>query len=157
MSKLGKREVWPKIKPAINHGKPVYVVDARIAGKGERRFFETKDEAEGWASVQRVRRKNQGDRAFDDSELSVYGLSVADAVKFHAHLAKRWEALALLVFSGNESLHGWYPCAGVDEERVIAFLRYACRLGADHALSSAQPPDILNAIQQIRLTRGQLI
>jgi hypothetical protein len=75
----------------------------------------------------------------------------------HAHLAKRWEALALLVFSGNESLHRWYPCAGVDEERVIAFLRYACRLGADHALSSAQTPDILNAIQQIRLTRGQLI
>jgi hypothetical protein len=54
----------------------------------------------------------------------------------HAHLAERWKALALLVFSGNESLHGWSPCAGVDEERVIAFLRYACRLGADHALSS---------------------
>jgi hypothetical protein len=34
-------------------------VDARIAGKGERRFVETKDEAEGWASVQRVRRRTK--------------------------------------------------------------------------------------------------
>ncbi len=54
----------------------------------------------------------------------------------HAHLAELWKAIALLVFSGNESLHAWFPCAGVPEERVIAFLRYACRLGADHALSS---------------------
>lgn len=59
ISKLGKREVWPKIKPAINHGKPVYVVDARIAGTGERRFFQIKAEAEGWAQLQRVRRKNE--------------------------------------------------------------------------------------------------
>ena len=51
----------------------------------------------------------------------------------HADLAERWGALALLVYSGNESLHGWYRCSGVDEEKVIGFLRDACRLGADHA------------------------
>ena len=54
----------------------------------------------------------------------------------HAHLAKEYAPLALLVYSGNQSLHGWYPCAGVDEEQVLEFLRYACRLGADHYLSS---------------------
>lgn len=58
------------------------LVDARIGGKGERRFFETKKEAEGWAQLQRVKRQNQGGQAFDDRELSVYGLSVADAIRF---------------------------------------------------------------------------
>jgi hypothetical protein len=40
------------------------------------------------------------------------------------------------VYSGNQSLHGWYPCAGVDEEQVLEFLRYACRVGADHSLQT---------------------
>ena len=46
------------------------------------RFFPTRQEAEGWAQVQRVRRQNQGDRVFDDKELAVFGLTVADAIKF---------------------------------------------------------------------------
>jgi integrase len=91
---MSKRREWPKIKPAINHGKPVYVVDARIAGKGERRFFPTRQEAEGWALAQRVQRKNQGDSAFDNSELAVFGLSVADAVKFTLDYYRRRAASA---------------------------------------------------------------
>lgn len=55
----------------------------------------------------------------------------------HAHLTTEYAPLVMLVFSGHRSLHGWYPCVGVDEERVLALLRYACRLGADHCLSAA--------------------
>jgi hypothetical protein len=33
--KLEKREPWPRIKRADNHGNAVFVVDARIKGKGE--------------------------------------------------------------------------------------------------------------------------
>ena len=84
---------------------------------------------------------------FDRERIDAAGkLSVSELLDLqsalHAHLAhrwnqtQRWKATTLLVFSGNESLHGWYHCEGLDEERVIAFLRYACRLGADHALSS---------------------
>ena len=54
----------------------------------------------------------------------------------HAHLEAEHAPLALLVYSGNESLHGWYPTLGADESKALAFLRYACRLGADHMLSS---------------------
>jgi hypothetical protein len=54
----------------------------------------------------------------------------------HAHLEAEYAPLCLLVYSGNESLHGWYPCVGADEKRAAAFLRYACRLGADHSLSA---------------------
>jgi hypothetical protein len=54
----------------------------------------------------------------------------------HAHLEAERAPLELLVYSGHVSLHGWYPCLGIDECKVLAFLRYACRLGADHCLSA---------------------
>ena len=60
----------------------------------------------------------------------------AGAVDEHAalllHLAQR-TPLALVVFSGSKSLHGWFYCAGVAEERVVRFFRYAVSLGADRA------------------------
>src|SRR5207248_4956761 len=40
------------------------------------------------------------------------------------HLAER-APLAIVVFSGLKSLHGWFYCAGVAEERVSRFFRYA--------------------------------
>jgi integrase len=92
MNKPKKREPWPRVRKTLNHGTPTFTVDARIAGKGERRFFPTRQEAEGWAQAQRVRRQNQGDRAFDDSELAVYGLSVTDAVKFALDYYRRQSA-----------------------------------------------------------------
>ena len=45
-----KREPWPQIKKVINHGKLVYLCDARIKGRGERKFFDTKKEAVSWGS-----------------------------------------------------------------------------------------------------------
>jgi hypothetical protein len=48
------------------------------------------------------------------------------------HLAAR-RPLALVVFSGSKSLHGWFYCAGVVEEKVSRFFRYAVSLGADRA------------------------
>jgi integrase len=76
------KKTWPKTKKTTNHGKPSFLVDARIAGKGERRFFSTRAEADTWAQLQRVRRQNQGGAAFDDSELAKFGLTIADAIRF---------------------------------------------------------------------------
>jgi integrase len=90
---MNKKRDWPKIKKCLNHGKPVYVVDARIKGQGERKFFDTLKEAEGWQQIQRVRRQNEGGRAFDDRELAVYGWNIQDAVKFAlAHLRQQAES-----------------------------------------------------------------
>jgi hypothetical protein len=50
-----------------------------------------------------------------------------------SHLA-RFAPLVLAVHSGNKSLHGWFFCAGLPEEEVNVFMRYAVSLGADHAL-----------------------
>jgi len=46
------------------------------------------------------------------------------------HLAEK-APLALAVYSGNKSLHGWFYCAGVAEEKVSRFFQYAVLLGAD--------------------------
>ena len=48
------------------------------------------------------------------------------------HLAEK-APLTLAVYSGGKSLHGWFYCAGVPEEKVWRFFRYAVSLGADRA------------------------
>jgi hypothetical protein len=48
------------------------------------------------------------------------------------HLAQM-APLALVVYSGGKSLHGWFYCAGVAEENISRFYRYAAALGADRA------------------------
>jgi hypothetical protein len=48
------------------------------------------------------------------------------------HLAGK-APLALAVYSGGKSLHGWFYCAGIAEEKVSRFFRYAVSLGADRA------------------------
>ncbi len=49
-----------------------------------------------------------------------------------AHLAHR-APLALAVFSGSKSIHGWFFCAGQTEERLRSFMNHAVSLGADRA------------------------
>lgn len=48
------------------------------------------------------------------------------------HLAEK-APLALVVYSGGKSLHGWFYCSGVPGEKVAPFFRYAILLGADPA------------------------
>ena len=48
------------------------------------------------------------------------------------HLAEK-VPLALAVHSGGKSLHGWFYCAGVPEQKVRGFFNYAVSLGADRA------------------------
>jgi hypothetical protein len=48
------------------------------------------------------------------------------------HLAEK-VPLTLAVHSGGKSLHGWFYCAGVPEEKVRGFFNYAVSLGADQA------------------------
>jgi hypothetical protein len=67
------------------------MVDARIGGRGERRFFATKA-LEEWAQRQRVKRQNEGDGAFDEQELSVFGWSSKDAISFALNHLRRSRA-----------------------------------------------------------------
>ncbi len=51
------------------------------------------------------------------------------------HLQK-FVPMAMAVFSGNSSIHGWFPCTDLTEGDVIKFQTYARKLGADSALFS---------------------
>ena len=76
------KKSWPKITRTENHGKISFVVDARIAGKGERKFFATRVQAEGYASSARTRRLNEGESVFNDEDLARHGWTVAMAIRF---------------------------------------------------------------------------
>ncbi len=59
-----------------------------------------------------------------------------DSGSFDQHAAvlnhlKNFLPLALVVFSGGKSLHGWFPCKGLPEDKAREFFDYALALGAD--------------------------
>ena len=93
-SRNDKTNAWPFVRWIERRNR--WQVDARTKNGGERRFFETKAEATGFAAACLIKRTNQGSSAFDDSELAVYGLSVADAVKFTIDHYRRKAASAPL-------------------------------------------------------------
>lgn len=55
-----KRSTWPRVRHIEGRPKP-WLVDARIAGKGERFFYATATEADTKADALRIGRKNEGD------------------------------------------------------------------------------------------------
>jgi hypothetical protein len=66
-------------------------------------------------------------------ELASQGRDVRDlCAALLLHLAEK-APLALVVDSGGKSLHGWFYCVGVPEERVSRTFQYSVSLGADHA------------------------
>ena len=71
---------------------------------------------------------NTGPRRFLVTEFDSGGLDQHAALLWH--LAKL-APLALVIFSGSKSLHGWYPCHDQSEETLLKFMRYATSLGAD--------------------------
>jgi hypothetical protein len=65
--------------------------------------------------------------------LSTEGRDVRDlCAALLLHLAEK-APLALVVHSGRKSLHGWFTCAHVSEEKVWRFFSDAVSLGADRA------------------------
>lgn len=71
---------------------------------------------------------NTGPRRFLVIEFDGGEADTQAAVLWHL---SRMAPLAMVVFSGGESLHGWFACAGEDEEKLHKFMRYAVLLGAD--------------------------
>jgi hypothetical protein len=59
--------------------------------------------------------------------------SVDDDAALLLYLAETKGPLALVVHSGNKSLHGWFACHGQTEERLRRFMERVVSLGADPA------------------------
>jgi hypothetical protein len=48
------------------------------------------------------------------------------------HLAEN-APLALAVYSGSKSIHGWFACQGEPEDKLFRFMHYAVAIGADRS------------------------
>jgi hypothetical protein len=67
------------------------------------------------------------------SKLGAQGRDIPDlSAALLLHLAEL-APLALAVYSGGKSLHGWFYCAGVAKENLSRLCCYAGALGADPA------------------------
>ena len=78
--------------------------------------------------------------------------TLAEQAALHWHLreaavAAGWPRLALCVFSGGKSLHGWYGRVAGAEDAARELMAYAVSLGAD--------PATWNRCQLVRLPGGQ--
>jgi hypothetical protein len=71
---------------------------------------------------------NTGPRRFLVIEFDGGAADTHAAVLWHL---SRLAPLALVVHSAGKSLHGWFACAGQDEDKLRKFMRYAVVLGAD--------------------------
>jgi len=58
--------------------------------------------------------------------------TIDEQVAVLLHLAER-APLAVVVHSGNKSIHGWFYCADQPEQKLRCFMQYAVSLGADQA------------------------
>lgn len=80
--------MYPKSSANAN-GSIGWMVDARTTNGGERRTFQTRDDAETFATQCRTRREGEGSAAFGNDDLARYGKTVSDAIAFYlAHLRR---------------------------------------------------------------------
>jgi hypothetical protein len=95
-----------------------------LSNIGPRRFLIVEFDFDGRNSVEAARLIGK---------LETEGRDVRDlCAALLLHLGEK-APLALVVHSGGKSLHGWFYCADVPEEKVWRFFRYAVLLGADQA------------------------
>lgn len=65
--------------------------------------------------------------------LSKLNISILDMCANLLLRLNRIRPMTLAVFSGGKSIHGWFPCAGLDESKVKVFHDFAIVRGADPA------------------------
>ncbi|HET9376398.1 MAG TPA: hypothetical protein VFO40_15600 [Chthoniobacterales bacterium] len=70
---------------------------------------------------------------FDPNELAPYEISASDAGAGVLWWLKRYAPLALAVWSGSKSIHGWFNCRGATDEHLARFMDVSYSLGADLA------------------------
>ena len=81
------------------------------------------------------------------TDLQKQGRTVGDLnAALHCHL-QEFLPLAMVVFSGGSSLHGWYPCEHIAPEKQEIFFDYAVTLKAD--------PQLRNHSQPVRFPWGK--
>jgi integrase len=150
------KQSWPKIKAVVKNGKPMVMADARRAGKGERRFFSTMREAEGWAQVQRIRFKNEGAEAFDGRDLASFGWTVKDAIRFSLEHLRR-NSVSISVDAAVRQLIDSKRAAGRAESYLYRASLNLGKLAAhfdSRKISTITAPDIEQFLREAKVAPG---
>lgn len=91
---------------------------------GPRRFLVIEFDPKKWELLSAAEKKGF------DSEKSYYESKRDEQAALLWHLGTK-APLAMVVYSGGKSLHGWFFCEGIPEDTVLVFMRIAVSLGAD--------------------------
>ncbi len=67
------------------------------------------------------------------SALMQGGFTVLDICAALIHHLSSFVNPAMVVHSGGKSLHAWFPCMSVADDKLSPFMRYAVQMGADRA------------------------
>jgi hypothetical protein len=96
---------------------------------GPRQYLVVESDPEKWESLVKAERARYAD------EVAYIAAKKDEAAGVLWHLAELTKKipLVMVVDSASKSIHGWFKVAGVPEERVRRFFRYAVALGADRA------------------------
>jgi integrase len=138
------KKTWPRIKKTINHGIKVYLVDARINGGGERRFYATREEAVSFAENERSKRLVEGTGAIINAELTSFGWSVHQAIDHALKYLRSCHATLSLAEALTKFLDA-KRAERLSPERVSELERAVNRLIAcypDHQVGDIKTKDI---------------
>lgn len=91
---------WPFVRWIESRSR--WMVDGRTKTGGKRQFFETKAEAMGCRANLLVASENEGNAAFDDTELRKFGWTIAKAIDFTLDHLRRTAQSKLVSDAVNE-------------------------------------------------------
>lgn len=129
---LGRLSKYPHIIPSPMLAKAAPTADGKLSARAKenvapRRYLVVEFDPQKWEALDMEQQAVFGDDA------SYYAKQLDRQAALLCHLSK-FAPLALVVFSGSKSLHGWFYCEGVDEGLARRLFEHAVALGADKQL-----------------------
>ncbi|MBE2179914.1 MAG: hypothetical protein IAE97_05540 [Chthoniobacterales bacterium] len=147
-----RRPSWPPIKKARKNGRPCWLVDARLNGKGPRYYCETLEEAKGKAHEANITRKNEGGSAIYNAELSAYGWNVSRAIEFaldHLRKSAKAKPLADAVADFTASKADKSDAYKRDLKGILDALKTALPTATTASVATAEINDFLAALHPV--------
>lgn len=128
----GRLAKYPHILPSPMLAKASPTTAGKLSPRAKenvatRRFLVVEFDPQKWEAL------DMGQQAAFGDDASYYAKQL-DRQSALLHHLSQFAPLALVVFSGSKSLHGWFYCEGTDEGLARRFFEYAVALGADRQL-----------------------
>lgn len=97
-----QKQQWPFVRWSETGKK--WLVDARTREGGSRKFFATRELADGYARECRQRRREDGVKIFGSIDLAEFGWTVQDAIRFALRHLRQQKNSALIQSAMDEMI-----------------------------------------------------